>query len=129
MLPLLIYILFKCLFLFSGKSFRLIHPSFIRRRGVIYQFAIFSKLFLNIIYLFCSKPWFQIEPVTTSYSPVPKTVWNISSNTTWYWGEIYPVVKFCMFATKEEFLSEKSKIFPSHEWLFHLGILFNSCSI
>ena len=29
-----------------------------------------------------------------------------------------------MFAIKEEFLSEKSRFFPSHEWLFQLGISF-----
>ena len=42
MLLLFIYIPLKCLFTFSGNSFRFIQPSFIQRRGRIYQFSIFS---------------------------------------------------------------------------------------
>ena len=94
----------------SGREFRFTQPNNIQRWGRIYQFTILSELFLNIEILIVFKKLIDNSISDRFIFPSSSNYLEKSSNTTWYWGDIYPEVKFWIFATEEQCSPEKPKI-------------------
>ncbi len=61
--------------------------------------------------------------------PGEGTVAKASSNTTWNYGDIFPVVVLRTKGTSDEWCGENPTKSPRRERGLHFGILFPSCSV